>query len=226
MATLIREGFNQRVTRPQMAQAILAGHPTSLKVISGFSIPHRGLSKHSRPLKRVPKTFVVVTADQQLISARVTEQELFRLRGMTEEGRPPRLGEKTYLFPDGQPEYNQVLVRRHKRKDVWVVAAGVDPALVLAELRRSISRQISSSEANQTIDRARYATETRAGRLFWHDEGTCTYWHPQAEREVYDAKFSVPIVRIKFSSTKNRVCKNTVRLERPITAPIRSASAR
>jgi hypothetical protein len=169
----------------------------------------------------VAKLYIVVTQDQQLLSSRVSEQELFRLRGMTEEGRPPRFGEKTYLFPEGVPEYNQVLVRRHKRKDIWVVAAGVDPGLVIAELRRTIARQVPSSEVNQTIERARYATETRAGRYFWHHEETCTAWHPQAERQVYDAKFSVPLVRIKFAR-KSTACNNGHRLERrPITPPIR-----
>jgi len=172
----------------------------------------------------VAKTYIVVTQDQQLISSRVTEQELFRLRGLTEEGRAPRYGKKTYLFPEGEPEYDQILVRRHKKKNVWVVAAGVDPSLVWAELRRTIARQVPSSEVNQTIERARYATETRAGRLFAHDEECCTNWHPQAETQVYDKHFKVPAVRIKFASHKRRIWHNNARIERPVYAPLRRAA--
>jgi len=172
------------------------------------------------------KTFIVVTQDQQLISARVTEQELYRLRGLTEEGRAPRYGKKTYLFPDGEPEFDQVLVRRHKRRDVWVVAAGVDPSIVIAELQRSISRQVPSSEVNQTIERARYATETRAGRLFSHDEECCTNWHPHAEEQVYNPTYRVPQVRIKFASQKRRMWHTNQRLARPVIPPIKRAAGK
>jgi hypothetical protein len=147
--------------------------------------------------------FSIWTQNRTLLSDRVTKQEIFRLRGMRDDGSPIGYDEDKIspIFPQGHPIYNQVLIYPHprsNRKGVWIVSPGVSDALVLAELRRDIERQVMSTEANQTMQEQEYATDTRAGRLYWHRERTCTHWHPDALKLMDDPKFRIPHVRINF----------------------------
>jgi hypothetical protein len=134
----------------------------------------------------VHNTYSVWTRDRELLSSRVSQEELYRLRGLTEEGRAP------YEDSQGRPTVGQQLVIPHRRlRGVWILAAGVSEDLVRAELRRKISKTPPIAQANNTVQQVHFSNEKGAG-IFWQlNDETCFRYRTtlqclqeRAEREL------------------------------------------
>jgi hypothetical protein len=119
----------------------------------------------------VQKTFTVWTRDRQVLSSRVSQEELYRLRGLTENGRSP------FLDREGRPEVGPQLVIPHRRlRGVWIIAAGVSEDVIRAELRRKISKTVPMAEANTTVSKVHFSNEKGAGAFWQLNEGTCFHY--------------------------------------------------
>jgi hypothetical protein len=101
------------------------------------------------------------------VSNHVSKQEINRLSGMTDEGRALSYGAPSRLFPDGEPVLGARLIRPHGRIfNGWVVAAGVDPSVVRAELRRKMTNRLPIAEDNRTVAREPFSNEKGSGFSF------------------------------------------------------------
>jgi hypothetical protein len=73
---------------------------------------------------------------------------------MTGDGRALSYGAPSRLFPDGEPVLGPRLIVPHKKEDyTFLVAVGVHPSLVRAELRRKMTNRLPIAEDNRTVVR-------------------------------------------------------------------------
>jgi hypothetical protein len=111
--------------------------------------------------------YSILTRDRELISDRVSIDEINRLCGMTGDGRALSYGAPSRLFPDGEPILGPRLIVPHKKQGrTFLVAVGVHPSLVRAELRRKMTNRLPIAEDNRTVVREPFSNEKGSGFSF------------------------------------------------------------
>jgi hypothetical protein len=117
------------------------------------------------------------TRSHELVAERVSREQINRLQGMTDDGKPLGHGDKDRLFPNGEPIYGRRLVYPHNRQEnLWIVMGGVELWEIRAEMQREIQKAPPMAAANVTVERSRFSNDRGSG-WYWQHSKQCGNWN-------------------------------------------------